>query len=387
MTLALAFVRAILYLDSQGKESQEEFPPGSLSCLLAQRVCFESAQKEVSPESDLCNRAFHNLGMISLGLFEIEEAIKFFTKSTLEASENGLAKLRELEKEYQLYGAVNTYKQEIIYRYLISDNTIHTKVTRREAEFFKFSEEELKDIFKMADQILGSIKTDQGAVLLPIGRSPFWITEAIKLLSLPQSLKIIPLSFSQSKYNEPQKNEFLPPQLKGYITYLKEHLAEVNSTDHIYILDYCSVGLTAMQMGRMLDAYYPPPPGKSSPGEIEPSIIKERIHLIALRNSSLSLPAVYTTASHSDLLQLYSSVMDIELPPSLKYLLIQKNPFYKFLEMPYLGFYPKDWENYMANGEPNKTIIVNSEIPTVRLEQIKSFRDKEYKLLHKEKNS
>ncbi len=65
------------------KDSQEEFPPDSLSCLLAQKICFESIQRESSSNPNLCDRAFHSMGMISLLLFEIEEAIEFFEKSTL----------------------------------------------------------------------------------------------------------------------------------------------------------------------------------------------------------------------------------------------------------------------------------------------------------------
>ncbi len=237
----------------------------------------------------------------------------------------------------------------------------------------------------MADQVLRSIKTDQRAVLLPIGRSPFWITAAIKLFPLPDSLKVIPLSFSQSKNNHVQENEYSSDQLRGYLKYLSDNLKRVNSTDNIYILDYCASGLTAIEIWRMLDAYYAPPPREFNADGLELSTIKERVHFIALKNSAISLPLDHLAVSH--LSQIYASVTNIELPSLLKHLLVQKDPFYRFLEIPYLGFYPIDWGSYKTEREPNKAITVKSKIPTVRLEQLESFRNKKDNLLYHEKNS
>jgi len=357
------------------ENSKEDFPLNSLSCLLAQRICFESVLREPSTTSDLSSRAFHNLGMISLQLYEVENAIKWFEKSTLKASKENLEKIRKIEKDYNLCGAVGTYKDEIIFRFLISNNVINTvNITENEAELFKFKDAELEDIFKVAGQVLNSIKKDQGAILLSVGRSPFWITAAIKSLSLPKSLRVISLSFSQSRRDDLQANEYSSPQVREYLKYLREKLAGVSSTDTLYVLDYCDSGLTAIEIWRMLDACYPPLPERPGVGGLESSTFKNRIHLIALRNSTISLP--YDRIVSSQLAKIYSSVTNIELPSSLKLFLVQKDPFYTFLEMPYLGFYPSDWESYQVKGEPSKTIKVVSPIPTVRLKQIDSFKDK-----------
>jgi hypothetical protein len=339
------------------QDSEVCYTVNSLSSVIAAKICFESALKKNPLKDELYYKLLHNQAMISLRLFELDESLRLFKEAAphIINSKNSLEIIEKIKKEFQLDSYIDSYKEEMIYLKLFSGKKVDAvKVTNEEADFFKFSDPELEGLFFLAQKIQELTATSKKAVVLSVGRSPFWVTQALRQLP---SVHVIPLSFSLAR--KKGEAELLPGndrQCIDYMNYLKNKLREVSPTHEVYVLDFVGTGQSASDFCDLCQ-------GSFFDKDKKVSILEGRTHLIELKNPALRDLEI------KSLLQHYTSVHPIELPPSLRFLLSNKSPYYKFLFLPPIGFYPHDWEKQ----EPDTSVTFETAVPSLRLEQIKSW--------------
>ncbi|OJW72281.1 MAG: hypothetical protein BGO68_06085 [Candidatus Amoebophilus sp. 36-38] len=343
-------------------DSEICYPSNSLSSVIGAKICFENVLETEFPtrdNPDYYDKLIYNRAMVLLRLFELKESCRLFNISSLKESSNALAIIEKIKKKFQLDNYIESYQEEKIYFELLSNKKIAPiEITNEEAKFFEFSETELKHLFDVAQQIQRLIAKSEKAVVIPVGRSPFWITKALRQFS---SVQIIPVSFSLPR--KKKKYEQLAPwtnnQLIGYIHHLKNKLSELSAIHEVYVLDYVGSGQSAFDFCNLLQGAFVDSP--------ETSILDGRIHFIGLENPTPAYLDLNST--RQPLLKCYASVNYIELPPSLRFV-SNKCPYYRFAFLPYTAFYPEDWEN---KERSNVYQVIETEIPKTRLEQIQSY--------------
>jgi hypothetical protein len=341
----------------------------SLKSLRAQKCCFRSVIASVPYGEELHNKALHSLGMVSLQVLALEDAIDFFRRSNLLHSERNLERIQSIKDKFKFNDIKGGYEQEVICRELIKNKSFKpVKISREEANLFKFSTIQLEDLFNVAHQVLRAVNTEETSLIIAIGRSPFWVAKAVERL-LPQyrNVSIKHLAFSRARrLSEPEfgwESESGVSEFLSYNRYITKTLGDLTSIQRIYILDYVGLGYAVWNFTeRLLGAYIDPSDNKVS-------LLEGKINLIALKKSNVFLPISESEKQISGQIyfRAFKHIHDIELPSSL-YIHIKKTPFYRFIEMPYLGFYHYEWTAERVSELPLET-----EIPLIRLEQIREF--------------
>ena len=291
------------------------------------------------------------------------------------APNNSLKIIKSIETNFQLDKYLDSYREEKIYSELFSKNKITPiRVTEEEAEYFKFTETELKDLVQVTEEVKHIVAKSENPVIIPIGRSPLWITE---ILHQSTSLRVIPVSFSllHKKYegslekedkNDLEQTPWMNEEIISYIYYLKSRLSTVSLTDDVYILDYIGTGRSAYDFSNLLRTAFI--------NNEEVSTLEGKIRLIGLNNPALrhldSIREVFLKDN-------YTSVNYIDLPPSLDFLAF-KNSYYKFVFLPYIAFYPQDWVEWLnevrnLKREPDSFIPVETKVINIRRNQIKGL--------------
>lgn len=360
LSIKEAYEKATNYKNGKG-----EFPQHSLHAILHaergySRVLESTATNQ--SEQEVRIKALHNLAMIQLALGDVPRGrthlgqaggLRFAASvNNYKIVEGALNKFSvnpftecsalpsHLQKDYP-YGVLHKDYAEEVYKELLSKGVNKIVLTQEEAQLFKFTEDELKELETLTKHIEDiAMKVEDPCIIL-LGRSPLF---AGKMLEARKQFKgpIINIPFSgpnSLKDIADSKNK-----IDKYRAFLSKQLPQANN---YLVVDCWQTGESFNRFGELLKDRIPP----------------QNLHVLAI--------PMETPQNKIKEIKVSSAFGHVNALPSCPNLLLRtasKALFTRENLLPGIGFYPRNWADDKSLEEAREfDFLKPSTKPVVKL--------------------